>query len=467
MIDNISFCVLPYARDPDALKRCVASIAKQRLPHYEILVSGDPCDLNDIVFIPSGGRRESGEFNRIRNQLVARATADFVLLIADAIALADGWYEAIKHADFLDVVGSQVTTEGGSRAIDWAYQVKLGSQSFAFPLDYDEWSTRAYVGGSLMLLRKKTWERLQFDEKLKRGDGDDVDFSIRATQAGYKIGVFPAACATCITAALDDQAELTFVNSRNTVAAFKQALAAGQEAFKACDYGRAITLFTRAVQTIPDDARALALMGWSHYFLGQYDPAIQFLDLALAADPVNHFTLRGRGWAALQIGEHRKAVEFLTRAIELITPDKRADWIETQRGLGWAHYHVGSYDAAITSFTALRETSSANEAGLLQDVYRGLGWSCYRIGSLSAAADHFKNAIRVLADDNPDLLREARHGLELACDDDSHVEPQQQESWPQPLTTPAAEQVSALTPTSTLRRRLAKVLGPLKRRLRL
>lgn len=461
MIDNISFCVLPHAHETRALERCVESLVKQPAPQKEILVGGEARDLRGVQFVQP--ERAAANLNAIRNQLTARATSEFVLLIADVITLADDWYEAIRNADFLDVVASRITTENGGRAIDWAYQIQLGSRRFAYPLDYDEWTTKAYVGGSLMLVRKAAWERIRFDENSDNANTGAADFSVRATRAGFKVGVFPGARAICQAAA----PELSFAQSQANVAAFKHALAAGQESYKRRDYHAAIEQLTRGLATVEDEPRALALMGWSYYFLGKYDAAVQWLDKALAADPKSHFALRGRGWSAMQQGDHHRAVDFLGRARALITIDKRDDWIETLRGLAWSNYHIGNYDDAIADFSALREASGPGETGLLQDIHRGLGWSFYRKGSMAEAAAHFNDAIGAIGDGNPDLLKDARNGLELAGGVSASVAHGKNDVAIDPpiVSSISNQDVLAAAQPSSLRRRLAAIVAPLKRRL--
>jgi len=464
LIESISFGVLPYSCDRARLERCVASIVKQGVPQQEIFTCDFLGDLPNCRSLPSENWAQTGEFNRLRNRICAQAAGEFVVLIADVMELADSWYDAIKHGNFFDVAASRIRTQDNRRAIDWGYEVKLGSRSFAYPLDYDEWTTKAHVSGSLLLLRKEVWEHIKFPEQLRRDQGDVVEFSLRATGAGYKIGVIPSAEATCRIGDAQEL-ELIFEPSQRVAAAFRGALADGREAFKRRDYAQTIALIAPAIEMVSDEPRALALTGWSHYFTGQYDQAAAFLDRALAANPVDHFALRGRGWTALQSGQHQQAVEFLEHARGLVTPEKRDDWIETLRGLAWSNYHTGRYDAAIEVFSALREKSAANETGLLQDVYRGLGWSCYRKEVMNEAADHFKNALRVLTGANPDMIQDARHGLELSGFNPSLTNQMAEEAQARPPI--AARNARSLpAPLAKLRRRLSAVIAPIRQRLK-
>jgi len=414
MINSISFCIISQGRSEGIINRAIASILRQRLPSREILVCGELPAAHNIKVFRSNGWSETGELNRMRNLLCSNATEDFVALMADNIELRDGWYEAIKEADYLDIIGSRIVTDDGSRAVDWAYQARLGSMSFPYPLAYDEWTTKAYVSGNFMLLRKRAWERIKFDETLLRGDCDDVDFCLRATSAGFRIGVIPQAEAKYNVGNSETTTDVTFEKSQNIVLAFKRALAAGKDAFKSGDYGPALVHLKKAAEMVPDDPGTLSLMGWTYYFTGRYESALEVLGKAVAIDSANHYALRGRGWAFLQSGAHQKAVSDLRRALDLVNPHQRDDWVETLRGLSWANYHAGGFDEAIKYFKTLLENSRSGEADLLQDVYRGLGWCCYRKGMLSEAAGHFEKALSNIDPRNHELFREAQHGLELA-----------------------------------------------------
>jgi|GEM_PF-5021081 len=425
MITKLSFCVMRCGADEEAVNRCIASILKQRLPHCEIFVCGNRYSNDRCKIFENGEWVKSGELNRMRNLLCSNATTDFIVLMAENIELSDDWYEAIKDADCLDIVGSRIVTEDGPRAIDWAYQVKLGSRSFAFPLLYDEWTTKAYVSGNLMLLRKRAWERVKFDEARTRGDCDDVDFCLRASSAGFRIGVFPEAKAKYNISDCEPTADFAFEKSQRTVLAFKTAATTGEEAFRRRDYDRALTYLEKARKLVPDHAAILSLIGWTYYFKGRYEQALTALGEAIAADSTNHSALRGRGWTFLQIGAHQKAVSDLTMALELVNPVQRNDWLETVRGLAWSHYHSGTFDEAIKYFESLLGTADVHETGLLQDVYRGLGWCCYRKGMCSEATAHFNNAISNLDRGNHELIQDAKRGLELATVDACQEDPVQ------------------------------------------
>lgn len=466
MIKSLSFCIVRRSKDDAILAQCIAGILKQDVPDLEILICGSGYASNGYRFFEKTDWAEGGELNKMRNLLCENASKDFVVLMAEDIELSDGWYDAMKVADSLDIVGSRLATVDNVRAIDWAYQVKLGSKSYPCPLEYDEWSMKAYVCGDLMVLRKRLWKRIKFDETLTQDNGDDVDFCLRASKAGIRLGVFPGAKARYMrhTAALEP---ITFEAPRKKILAFRRLFATGKEAFNSRDYEKALTHFLKVVATVSDDAAAWSHIGWAHYFRGRYKQAFRAFDKAISADPTNHYALRGRGWACFQRGEYEQAVNDLSKAIDLINPNHRNDWLETIRGLCWSSYHNGNFHASIKYFTELLEHTNNQERGLLQDVYRGLGWSHHRIGQNSVAADYFNKAI-VADPDNPELLQEIKRGLKLASGSEPEIASVHKGRLAlTKIDVPsasAARSVKAASLTSILRGIVRRLVRPLLRR---
>lgn len=413
MIEDISFCIMRSGGNDRALDRCINSILKQQVPRFEILVCGDRCNHDKVKFFDKKEWFENGERNKMRNLLCSHSLAEFTVLLTENIELSDGWYEAIKHADCFDVCGSRIETENKARAVDWAYRVRLGSRSYPCPLEYDEWTTKAYVSGELMLLRKGAWERVKFDETLAYDQWDDEDFCLRASKAGFRIGVFPQAKAKYDGGIAASEKHVSFENSEKAVHEFRRAFTAGKEAFKSKDYGLALKYLTKAAEIAPDDLATLTYIGWAHYFSCRYERAIGVFNEAVKIDPTNHSVFRGRGWSLLQVRDYEKAVSDFEKALEQVNPHNRDEWVETVRGLAWSHYHGANYDQAIMHFGALADKAHERERALLQDVYRGLGWSSCRMNAFSDAAAYFNKAISNIDRDNRDLLRDAKRGLRL------------------------------------------------------
>lgn len=413
---SISFCIFNQNCSEGIFDKAVANVLSQHVPDHEIFVYGELSSGDKIKIIPSNGSVE--HLSHIRNVLCTTASKEFIALMANNIELSDGWYEAIKEADYLDIIGSRILTDSGARALDWACQINLGSKSFPYPLDYDEWTTKAYVSGNLMLLRKRLWERIKFDETLSRSDCDGVvDFCLRATNAGFRVGVIPEAEAKYNLESSEKITEVTFEKFQNHVRSFKRTFAAGENAFKLGDYKTALAQLTNATDMVQDDPLTLALMGWSYYFMGRYENALEVFDKAIAIDSANHSALRGRGWTFLQSRVYPNAISDLIRALENTNSNQRNERLEAVRGLAWSHYHNGSFKESKQYFDLLLNEIHRDETDLLQDAYRGSGWCCYRMGVLNDAADYFEKALSNLGPSSLDLIQEVKRGLELIASD--------------------------------------------------
>lgn len=176
----------------------------------------------------------------------------------------------------------------------------------------------------------------------------------------------------------------------------------------------ALVYLKKAAEIVPEDPETLALLGWTYYFTGRYENALEILGKAVAVDSTNHYALRGRGWAFLQSGAYANAINDLAMALELVNPVHRDDWLETVRGLAWSHYHSGTFGVAIKHFKALLENSNSHETGLIQDAYRGLGWCCYRMEMFGEVIAHFNNAVSIIDPAHLELIQDARRGLKQA-----------------------------------------------------
>src|SRR5207253_3613140 len=138
-----------------------------------------------------------------------------------------------------------------------------------------------------------------------------------------RVGVIPQAEAKYDVECSETTTDVTFEKSRNMVLAFKRALAAGTDAFTSGDYAPALAHLTKATEMVPDEPGTLSLMGWTYYFTGRYEKAVEILGKALAVDSSNQYAFRGRGWAFLQSGAYANAIDDLTTALKFVNPVHR------------------------------------------------------------------------------------------------------------------------------------------------
>jgi GT2 family glycosyltransferase len=63
-------------------------------------------------------------------------------------------------------------------------------------LEYGEMSPNLYISGCMMILRRRVFDKVIFNENLMNHQRDDVDFCHRALDAGFKFACFTDAVAT-------------------------------------------------------------------------------------------------------------------------------------------------------------------------------------------------------------------------------------------------------------------------------
>lgn len=193
MISSMSFCITSLKYSEKILGKCIEGILKQNIPESEILIYSTKNMGGDIKNIYNEEWKGNVSLNKIRNYICSKARKEFVALIDTSVELASDWYSNIKKADYFDVIGSQLITPDMKRCVDWGYKVNTGKKYLYLPLHYDEWMTKAFINGALILIKKKVLELLKFNENISSWEGDDVDFCTRASEIGFRVGVIQGA----------------------------------------------------------------------------------------------------------------------------------------------------------------------------------------------------------------------------------------------------------------------------------
>lgn len=416
MITNISFCVLSYGHSDESLERCINSIRKQGVPQYEVLVCGTGSEQTGVKFYHQEEWASHGEINKMRNHLCSHASNEFIVLMDASIELTPDWYINIKQADCYDVVGCRLSNSEGERVVDWAYLFKFKDENIPLPLYYDQWSTKAYVSGFLMLIFRNVWEQVRFNENLLLNQDDDVDFCIRASKTGYRVGVFPDAQAVYHfdENAFKKRDYITFRESLKIVGDYRKMVTAGTTEYERGNYDGAIKYYNKTLKIMTDNADILTDLGWAYYYKTLYDNAISVFDEAIELDPKNNRALRGRGWAYFQKHDYEGTIKDLSEATKYTSSAEKGAWQEILRGLGWSYYHKGEFDEAIQNFNKILENTSTSEKGTLQDVFQGLGWSYLRKNYFDNAIQYFDRAIENIDSMDKATLNEAIKGRDAA-----------------------------------------------------
>lgn len=181
----ISFCLITDGKEPDKLEAQLTSIHALGVPHYEIIVSGNPpvgIDADCIVPMPATAMQ--GRLGALRNGAAWRAQGEILVVTDDDMLFHPGWYEGLQActADW-DVMACRIHNPDGSRYWDW----KAHSNGKNWLLDYNETNELVSLTGGLTICKRHVWEHVKWNDDLCFNQAEDVDFTNRVKAAGYSI----------------------------------------------------------------------------------------------------------------------------------------------------------------------------------------------------------------------------------------------------------------------------------------
>ena len=166
----------------------------------------------------------------------------------------------------------------------------------------------------------------------------------------------------------------------------------GRVFYEAQDYASARDRLLQAVALDETNDDARALLGWSHYHLGEFRAAAIIFKDALRRQPSWDGLYDGLGWARVRLGRYHLAIEAFQSALD-ISPDHGDALI----GLGTALFELGRYEAAIRPLDrALRGMSTVvgREIHDAAPARARLAWSLYYVGRHEEALEAFERALR-------------------------------------------------------------------------
>lgn len=186
----LSFIVITGGNRQNLIALIVQSIRKQRIPKYEILICGNceglSFDGEDVTLIPCPDLAAQGRLGAMRNCGAARARYETLVFLDDDCLLDSEWYaNLLKGPDRFDVLTMQVRMPDGTRYWD---RVTKASQRGQMILCEGEEDNNIYATGGASLMRAEVARMVRWNDHLKVGEEEDIDFSRRCQAMGYSIG---------------------------------------------------------------------------------------------------------------------------------------------------------------------------------------------------------------------------------------------------------------------------------------
>tara|TARA_R110002020_G_scaffold124281_2_gene281229 strand:+ start:36 stop:845 length:810 start_codon:yes stop_codon:yes gene_type:complete len=181
----------------------IVSIEKNKIPRsdYEIVVVGgdyinhfNGIDIRSFSFDETDAPEHlKGKWiSRKKNIITENASFENIVYMLDYMILEDGWYDSMcEYGNNWDVLMTKVIDYSGDRFRDWCLRGSWKHNVFVEPdtlnslVPYGErrLSKWMYINGSYWLAKREFMLKYPLDENLAWGDGEDVEWSYRITEA--------------------------------------------------------------------------------------------------------------------------------------------------------------------------------------------------------------------------------------------------------------------------------------------
>ena len=243
MFYQVSVCICTRNR-PEELKNALNSIERSTYPVYEVIVSDDSTNhetqalaessFPKVKYLP-GPRRGLGAN---RNNALKAVTGSHVLFIDDDVVLGETFLETI-----LTALDAKAQTEDASHLI--VTGIEKTDDMLVFPheqdflgfqkIDYKEGDTLKSVVINSAVFPIDIFKKVVFDEKLVYGC-DEVDFTTRAVQEGYKILLCPEAINLHFPSTVNREFYQPYHEASRLYVTFKRYFSTEKKALKALAY---------------------------------------------------------------------------------------------------------------------------------------------------------------------------------------------------------------------------------------
>ena len=201
-VTGISFCIPTNGAKPEKTKQTIKSIQKEMgdFPH-EIIIAGDIENFKDtegLVLVDKNQEAHSRKVASLRNASGDRASFDIIAWLDDDILVGSGWLKnTLKHSENngWNVLGNKLLNPDGSRHWDRATL----KPHVIVDYDHPEYDTNLYQTSGFIMIRKKVFEKVRWDEEcLIRADqeggvSEDIKYSLDIHKAGYSLSFNEAA----------------------------------------------------------------------------------------------------------------------------------------------------------------------------------------------------------------------------------------------------------------------------------
>lgn len=184
----ITFGIMTRYENIPQLIEVVNSIHALHIPHYEIILAGSYS--TQAQPIPGTKHIVTDGWTPVKKNLVAKlAEFETLVLLHDYFVFAPDWYERWTafnaYTPWEIGANPQVLIDGSRHATDWVIWDHPTLPRY-HSLDYDDGTQTQYqyVSGGFFLVKRDFLRANPFNEDMKPGSAEDVEWSLRVRRLG-------------------------------------------------------------------------------------------------------------------------------------------------------------------------------------------------------------------------------------------------------------------------------------------
>lgn len=186
---NFTFGIVTDGNSKDRIDRIIDSIELTMCDDYEvIIVGGKNEDINgrkNIRLIEFTDLQFPFKISEKKNIITREAKYENIVYLHDYIEFTKDWHtEFKKFGNNFDVCMNSILNTDMTRYRDWCLWMDDASEyvqnnNYLIPYDLKNLSKMMYISGAYWVAKKKFMMENMLNEKLKWGQSEDVEWSIR------------------------------------------------------------------------------------------------------------------------------------------------------------------------------------------------------------------------------------------------------------------------------------------------
>jgi hypothetical protein len=196
---EFSFGIITNNNNIDNLYLIINSIKMLGIEKYEIIIVGgnkifDDKNVRHICYLD---KSNSGDISIKKNIITNESIYKNIVYMHDYIIFNKDWYDGfLKFGDGFDVCMNRILNLDGSRYRDWCFwkddsQKYINSNNCLLSYEITHLTNMMYISGAYWVAKKDFMLKNKLNEKLSWGQGEDVEWSIRARKnTSFKMNTF-------------------------------------------------------------------------------------------------------------------------------------------------------------------------------------------------------------------------------------------------------------------------------------